>query len=164
MGDNTVIVVGGSQGKGDKGDPGAPGESYVNNGSTDLNVQTLQIKDIETVNIADIPNGAISLNTNKNQLVIKQNNQWEPLNMNASNFEIQTTYKNNTGTFPVNFAPEAFSLSKDAKTDATGLISGYVSPIALKFLSTPTTLLIRVDFKIALTDTTESCFYFCRRG
>ncbi|CAI3961182.1 unnamed protein product, partial [Commensalibacter communis] len=106
----------------------------------------------------DVPDGRIFIDRKNSQLVIKQNNQWVPLN-NMSNFELETTYKNNTGTFPINFAPVKLVGSADAVSGATGLTAGYLSPDTTKGLPTPTTMLIRVDFKISSTDTTDSDYY-----
>lgn len=136
---------------------GEQGESYINDGTTDLNVRSLHLGNIQSVKITDVPDRTIMLNSENNQLVIKQNNQWVPLNM--SNFEIETDYKNNTGTFPLNFTPDKLVGSSDIVSGTTGVTAGYLSLDTSKTLIMPTTTFIRVDFKISSTDTTDADYY-----
>ncbi|CAI3959867.1 unnamed protein product, partial [Commensalibacter communis] len=154
---NLGLVKGDKGQNGKNGQNGQDGKSYINDGSQVLNVRGLQIANIQSINVDDVPENTICLNEDSKQLVIRKNNSWKVLNMN--NFEVETTYNNNNGVLPINFAIDNFTPSSNAKSTAEGLTTGYLSPDTSKSLLTPMNTLIRVDFKIASSDTTDSDYF-----
>ncbi|CAI3960988.1 unnamed protein product, partial [Commensalibacter communis] len=57
----------GEQGiQGEKGDKGDQGESYTNDGTVDLNIKSLQLGDIQTIDISDVPDGRIFIDRKNN--------------------------------------------------------------------------------------------------
>ncbi|MDI2113094.1 phage fiber-tail adaptor protein [Commensalibacter nepenthis] len=147
-----LALVKGDQGK--TGEAGKDGASYVNDGTVDLNVQSLILGNVNSVPFEDVKDGAIMFNPSTQQLVIKKNKQWIPLNMN--NFTLQTSYKNNSGTTPVNFAPDQITLSKDGVSGNDGVTAGYLQ-FTGSSVATPTLLEVRTSFK--LTTTTDMDYY-----